>query len=214
MEEKYGKIFHILKEQYKVDNKLQTLEAQFKELDFARDNLTQKFEYHSKTLASQAVQDEMWTAVLGLKFTSVELNVLYSYVIEVLICLHTHILEMLPDLVRSLPTLTSVLRWKAKNKHLRIVWESVLEEFGLQEGDITALCTFFVAYGNKAEYYPAKMRKMYIRDVTFMITNMVKNQALQDGLLRGVQVIEKGKAVRASKEQKSSLKDLIPSVKK
>ncbi|XP_004373648.1 single-pass membrane and coiled-coil domain-containing protein 1 [Trichechus manatus latirostris] len=203
-----------LKEAMKrVDDKLQALEAQFKELDFAKDNLTQKFEYHSQTLASQAAQEEMWRAVLALKFTSVELNILYSYVIEVLICLHTCVLEKLPDLVRGLPTLASVLRRKVKNKRIGVVWESVLEEFGLQEGDIIALCTFFIAHGNKAEHYPAKVRQTSIRDVTLLITTMVKNQALQDGLLRAVQVTEKGKAARASKEQKSSLKELIPSVK-
>ncbi|ELK17600.1 hypothetical protein PAL_GLEAN10007370 [Pteropus alecto] len=192
-----------LKEAIKrVDHKLQFLEAQFKELDFTKNNLTQKFEHHSKTLASQAAQDELWTAVLALKFTSVELNILYSYVIEVLICLHTHVLEKLPDLVRGLPTLASVLRRKVKNKRIRVVWESVLEECGLQEGDITALCTFFIAHGYKAEHYSARVRQMYIRDVTFMITNMVKNQALQDGLLKAVQVIEKGKAVTAPEEQR------------
>nr|XP_008532011.1 PREDICTED: single-pass membrane and coiled-coil domain-containing protein 1 [Equus przewalskii] len=203
-----------LKEAMKrVDHKLQALEAQFKELDFTKDNLTQKFEHHSKTLASQAAQDELWTAVLALRFTSMELNILYSYVIEVLICLHTRVLEKLPDLVRGLPTLASVLRRKAKNKRIRIVWESVLEESGLQEEDITALCTFFIAHGNKAEHYTSKVRQMYIRDVNFMITNMVNNQALQDALLRAVQVTEKGKAVKAPAEQKSSLKELIPSVK-
>ncbi|ELW50953.1 hypothetical protein TREES_T100021777, partial [Tupaia chinensis] len=197
----------------RVNNKLQALEAQFKELDFSKDNLTQKFEHLSKTLANQATQDELWTAVLALKFTPMELNILYSYVIEVLTFLHTRILEKLPDLVRGLPTLASVLRRKVKNKRIRLVWESVLEECGLQEGDMTALCTFFIAHGSKAEHYPAKVRQMYIRDVTFMVTNMVKNQMLQDGLLRAVQVIEKGKAVRTSEEQKSSLKGLIPSVR-
>ncbi|KAG3271243.1 single-pass membrane protein with coiled-coil domains 1 [Ictidomys tridecemlineatus] len=203
-----------LKEAMKrVDHKLQALEAQFKELDNTKDNLTQKFEHHSKTLASQAAQDEMWTAVLALKFTSIELNILYSYVIEVLISLHTRVLEKLPDLVRGLPTLASVLRRKVKNKCIRVVWESVLEECGLQEGDITAVCTFFIAHGHKADHYAAKVRQMYIRDITFMITNMVKNQALQDGLLRAVQVIEKGKAERIPEEQKSPLKELISSVK-
>ncbi|XP_047611524.1 single-pass membrane and coiled-coil domain-containing protein 1 [Phacochoerus africanus] len=197
----------------RVDHKLQALEAQFKELDFTKDNLAQKFEHHSKTLANQVAQDELWTAVLSLKFTPMELNILYSYVIEVLICLHTRVLEELPDLVRGLPTFTSILRRKVKNKRIRVVWESVLAECGLQEGDITALCTFFVAHGNKAEHYIAKVRQMYIRDVNFLITNMVKNQALQDGLLKAVQVIEKGKAVRGPEEQKSSLKELMPTVK-
>ncbi|XP_010832642.1 PREDICTED: single-pass membrane and coiled-coil domain-containing protein 1 [Bison bison bison] len=203
-----------LKEAMKrVDHKLQALEAHFKELDFIKDNLTQKFEDHSKTLANQGAQDELWKAVLSLKFTSMELNILYSYVIEVLVHLHTCVLEKLPDLVRSLPTLASILRRKVKNKRIRAVWESVLEEHGLQEGDITALCIFFVAHGNKAEHYIAKVRQMYIRDINFMISNMVKNQALQDGLLKAVQVIEKGKAEMAPQEKKSPLKELIPSVK-
>ncbi|XP_040105853.1 single-pass membrane and coiled-coil domain-containing protein 1 isoform X2 [Oryx dammah] len=197
----------------KVDHKLQALEAHFKELDFIKDNLTQKFEDHSKTLANQGAQDELWTAVLSLKFTSMELNILYSYVIEVLVHLHTCVLEKLPDLVRSLPTLASILRRKVKNKRIRVVWESVLEDCGLQEADITALCIFFVAHGNKAEHYIAKVRQMYIRDINFMISNMVKNQALQDGLLKAVQVIEKGKAEMAPQEKKSTLKELIPSVK-
>ncbi|XP_011834089.1 PREDICTED: single-pass membrane and coiled-coil domain-containing protein 1 isoform X2 [Mandrillus leucophaeus] len=196
-----------------VDHKLQVLEAQFRELDFTKDNLMQKFEHHSKTLANQAAQDEMWTAVRALEFTSMELNILYSYVIEVLICLHTRVLEKLPDLVRGLPTLASVLRRKVKNERIRVVWDSILEECGLQEGDITALCTFFIAHGNKAEHYTDKARQTYIRDITFLITNMVKNQALQDSLLRAVQVIEKGKAVRTPEEQKSPLKESIPSVK-
>ncbi|KAM7133415.1 single-pass membrane and coiled-coil domain-containing protein 1 [Molossus nigricans] len=203
-----------LKEAMKrVDHKLQALEAEFKKLDFTKDNLIQKFEHHSRMLASQEAQDELWTAVLALKFTSMELNIIYSYVIEVLICLHTHVLEKLPELVRGLPTLASVLRKKVKNKHIRVVWESVLEECGLQEADVLVLCTFFIAHGNKAEHYSAKVRQMYIRDVPFMITNMVKNQALQNGLLRAVQLIEKGKAVTAPEEQKSSLKELIPTVK-
>ncbi|XDC50269.1 hypothetical protein R6Z07M_001451 [Ovis aries] len=146
-----------LKEAMKrVDHKLQALEAHFKELDFIKDNLTQKFEDHSKTLANQGAQDELWTAVLSLKFTSMELNILYSYVIEVLVHLHTCVLEKLPDLVRSLPTLASILRRKVTNKRIRVVWESVLEKYGLQEADITALCIFFVAHGNKAEHYIAK----------------------------------------------------------
>ncbi|XP_032755153.1 single-pass membrane and coiled-coil domain-containing protein 1 [Rattus rattus] len=203
-----------LKEAMKrVDNKLQALDTQFKELDTIKDNLTLRFEHHSKTLASQAAQDEIWTAALALGFTSMELNILYSYVIEVLICLHTRMLQKLPDLVRSLPTLASVLRRKTKNKHIRIVWESVLEEYGLRERDVTALCTFFVVHGNKGEHYTANVRRMYIKDVSFMITNMVTNQALQEGLLRAVQIIEKGKAAKTPETSRAPLKELMPPVK-
>lgn len=55
---------------YRVDHKLQALEAHFKELDSIKDNLTQKFEDHSKTLANQGAQDELWKAVLSLKWVS------------------------------------------------------------------------------------------------------------------------------------------------
>ncbi|EDM11429.1 similar to RIKEN cDNA 2310010M20 (predicted) [Rattus norvegicus] len=142
-----------------------------------------------------------------------ELNILYSYVIEVLICLHTRMLQKLPDLVRSLPTLASVLRRKTKNKHIRTVWESILEEYGLRERDVTALCTFFVVHGNKGEHYTANVRRMHIKDVSFMITNMVTNQALQEGLLRAVQIIEKGKAARTPETSRAPLKELMPPVK-
>ncbi|XP_049631970.1 single-pass membrane and coiled-coil domain-containing protein 1 isoform X2 [Suncus etruscus] len=194
-----------------VDHKLQALEVQFKELDLIKDNLIQKFEHHSKTLASQVAQDEMWTAVLALRFTSMELSILYSYVIEALTYLHTLVLEKLPDLGRSLPTFTSILRHKVRNTCIQVAWESVLEECGLQEGEVTALCTFFIAHGNKSEHYAAKVRQLYIRDATFMITNMVKNQALQQGLLRAVQVSEKGKAMSVPEDQMTN--ELISSIK-
>ncbi|XP_033618443.1 single-pass membrane and coiled-coil domain-containing protein 1 [Fukomys damarensis] len=197
----------------RVDHKLQALEAQFKELDITKDNLTEKFENHSKTLASQAAQDELWTAVLALKFTSMELNLLYSYVIEVLICLHTRVLEKLPDLERSLPTFTSVLRRKVKNQRIRAAWESVLEESGLQEGDAAVLCAFFLAHGSHADHYAATARRTYVGDVAFVITSAVEHRALRDGLLRAVQVVDKGKAARTPEEQTSSLKHLLPSVK-
>ncbi|XP_004644632.1 single-pass membrane and coiled-coil domain-containing protein 1 [Octodon degus] len=197
----------------RVGHKLQALEAQFRELDITKDNLTQKFKNHSKTLASQAQQDELWMAVLALKFTSMELNILYSYVIEVLTCLHTRVLEKLPDLVRGLPTFTSVLRRKAKNQRIRVAWESVLEESGLQEGDIAALSVFFIVHSSSAEHYAATARRMYVRDATFLITSMVKHCALREGLLRAVQVIDKGKAARTPEAGPSSLKELLPSVR-
>lgn len=125
-----------------------------------------------------------------------ELNILYSYVIEVFICLYIYVFEKLLDLVRGFFILVFVFRRKVKNKRIRIVWEFVLEEFGLQEEDIIVLCIFFIVYGNKVEYYIFKVRQMYIRDVNFMIINMVNNQVLQDVLLRVVQVIEKGKVVK------------------
>ncbi|XP_007537903.2 single-pass membrane and coiled-coil domain-containing protein 1 [Erinaceus europaeus] len=181
----------------RVDHRLHDLEAQFTELDFLKDNLIEKFERHGRSLATQAAQDELWTAALTLRFTPMELNIVHSYVVEALICLHTRVLQKLPDLVRGLPTLASVLRRKVKNARVRAGWESALEESGLGREDSTALCTFFIAYGDKAEYCTAKVRQMHIRDVTLLITNMVKNQALRNALLKAVQLTEEGRAERA-----------------
>ncbi|XP_020841807.1 single-pass membrane and coiled-coil domain-containing protein 1 [Phascolarctos cinereus] len=181
----------------RVEKKLQTLETQFEELDSAMENLTQKFEFHRKTLESQAVQDEMWTAVLEIKFTSLELNIFYSYIIETLHYLHSQVLEKLPDLERRLPTLATVLKRKNNNKRIRVVWDTVLEALGLQEEDVKAFCTFFIAHSSKAEYYSANLRQMYIHDATPMITNIVKNQILQNSLLHAVQIIENKKTAKA-----------------
>ncbi|XP_044522652.1 single-pass membrane and coiled-coil domain-containing protein 1 [Gracilinanus agilis] len=189
---------HPLKEAMKrVENKLQTLKTEFEELDSAMENLTKKFEFHRKTLASQTVQDEMWTAVLEIKFTSLELNIFYSYIIETLHYLHSQVLEKLPDLARGLPTLATVLKRKNNNKQIRVVWETVLEALGLQEEDVKAFCTFFIAHSSKAEYYSANLRQLYIPDATPIITNMVKNQVLKNSLLHAVQVIEKKKTINA-----------------
>ncbi|XP_051841494.1 single-pass membrane and coiled-coil domain-containing protein 1 isoform X1 [Antechinus flavipes] len=193
-----GTSLHPLKEAMKrVGKKLQTLETQFEKLDSAMENLTQKFEFHRKTLESQAVQDEMWTAVLEIKFTSLELNVFYSYITETLHYLHSQVLEKLPDLKRGLPTLATVLKRKNNNKHIKIAWETVLEALGLQEEDVKAFCTFFIAHSSKAEYYSANLRKTYIPDTTLIITNIVKNQVLQTSLLHAVQVIEKKKTEKS-----------------
>ncbi|XP_027700948.1 single-pass membrane and coiled-coil domain-containing protein 1 [Vombatus ursinus] len=181
----------------RVEKKLQTLETQFEELDSAMENLTQKFEFHRKTLESQAVQDEMWTAVLEIKFTSLELNIFYSYIIETLHYLHSQVLEKLPDLERGLPTLATVLKRKNNNKRITVAWDTVLGALGLQEEDVKAFCTFFIAHSSKAEYYSANLRRMYIPDATPIITNMVKNQILQKSLLHAVQITENKKTIRA-----------------
>ncbi|XP_043854893.1 single-pass membrane and coiled-coil domain-containing protein 1 [Dromiciops gliroides] len=189
---------HPLKEAMKrVEEKLQTLETQFEELDSAMENLTQKFDFHRKSLESQAIQDEMWTAVLEIKFSSLELNIFYSYVIETLHYLHSQVLEKLPDLEKGLPTLATVLKRKNNNKQIRVVWEAVLEASGLQEEDVKVFCTFFIAHSSKAEYYSANLRQMGISDATPIITNTVKNQALQNSLLHAVHVIEKKKTTKA-----------------
>uniref|UniRef100_A0A7M4ET70 Single-pass membrane protein with coiled-coil domains 1 n=1 Tax=Crocodylus porosus TaxID=8502 RepID=A0A7M4ET70_CROPO len=177
----------------KIENKLQTLENKFKELDSTLEKLTQKFEIQGTSLEEQVSQDEMWTSL----FTSVEIKLFYSYVSETISCLHNQVTRKLPDLARSLPTLASVLRRKSKNQRIRLVWDSVLESLGLQEGHIRALCTFFITHSYEAQHYPiysANQRQKYTGDIITMITKVVKNQMLQESLLCAVQVVENGKA--------------------
>ncbi|XP_025049311.1 single-pass membrane and coiled-coil domain-containing protein 1 isoform X1 [Alligator sinensis] len=181
----------------RIENKLQTLENKFKELDSTLEKLTQKFEIQGTSLEEQVSQDEMWTSLLEDRFTSVEIKLFYSYVSETISCLHNQVTQKLPDLARSLPTLASILRRKSKNQRIRLVWESVLESLGLQEGHVRALCTFFITHSFEAQYYPvysANQRQKYTGDIITMITKVVKNQMLQESLLCAVQVVENGKA--------------------
>lgn len=132
-----------------------------------------------------------------------EIKLFYSYVSETICCLHNQVTQKLPDLARSLPTLASILRRKSKNQRIRLVWESVLESLGLQEGHVRALCTFFITHSYEAQYYPvysANQRQKYTGDIITMITKVVKNQMLQESLLCAVQVVENGKAEKKGKQ--------------
>ncbi|XP_073214793.1 single-pass membrane and coiled-coil domain-containing protein 1 [Lepidochelys kempii] len=184
-----------------VENRLQIVETQFKELNSAMDKLTQKLQFQDKTLEKQVDEDEMWISLLEDRFTSVEINLFYSYVSEMLCCLHSRVRVKLPDLAGGLPTLASVMRHKGKNQKIRLVWEAVLEMLGLQEGDVLALCTFFIIRCSEAQYYPANQRQKYTSDISTMITKVVKNQILQESLLCAVQVVENGRAQRDPKKK-------------
>ncbi|XP_067394716.1 single-pass membrane and coiled-coil domain-containing protein 1 [Emydura macquarii macquarii] len=184
----------------RVENRLQTLETQFKDLNSTIDKLAQKLEFQGKTLEKQVDQHEMWISLLEDRFTSMEINLFYSYVSEMLCCLHSSVRVKLPDLAGGLPTLASIMRRKDKNKRIRLVWEAVLEMLGLQEGDILTLCTFFIIHCSEAQYYPANQRQMYTSDISTMITKVVKNQILQESLLCAVQVVENGRVQRDPKK--------------
>ncbi|KAF7243209.1 Single-pass membrane and coiled-coil domain-containing protein 1 [Varanus komodoensis] len=172
----------------RVENKLQNIEAQFTVLDSNIQKLSEKFEFRTTALEHQMDQDEMWTSLLEDRFTSVEVNLLYSYVCETIHCLHSQVVKMLPDLARALPTLTSILRRKGKNQRIRLAWESALEMLGLQEGDVKALCAFFITHSYEACYYSANQRQEYAKDVSSFIKKVAKNQLLQHSLLCAVHV--------------------------
>uniref|UniRef100_A0A8C8R5G0 Single-pass membrane protein with coiled-coil domains 1 n=1 Tax=Pelusios castaneus TaxID=367368 RepID=A0A8C8R5G0_9SAUR len=186
---------------HRVENRLHTLETQFKDLNSTIDKLTQKLEFQGKTLEKQVDQDEIGFCLhLPGRFTSVEINLFYSYVSETLSCLHSRVRVRLPDLGGGLPTLASIMRRKGKNQRIKLVWEAVLEMLGLQEGDILALCTFFITHGSEAQYYPANQRQTYTSDISMMISKVVKNEILRESLLRAVQVVENGRVQKDPKK--------------
>uniref|UniRef100_A0A8D0ECJ9 Single-pass membrane protein with coiled-coil domains 1 n=1 Tax=Salvator merianae TaxID=96440 RepID=A0A8D0ECJ9_SALMN len=173
----------------RMENKLQMIEAQFTVLDSNIQKLSEKLEFHSTTLDHQTQLDEMWTSLLEEKFTSVEINLFYSYICETIHYLHSQVVERLPDLSRALPTLSSVLRQKGKSQRIRLAWESSLEILGLQESDVKALCAFFIKHSYDACYYPANQRQEYASDICSIINKVVKNQLFQHSLLCAVHIV-------------------------
>lgn len=130
------------------------------------------------------------------RYTSVEVNLFYSYIWETINCLHSQVVENLSDLAGSLPTLSSILRRKGKSERIRLAWESALETLGLQEGDVKAFCAFFMIHSHDACYYPVKQRQAYTSDITSVIHRMVKSQVFKHSLLCAVHVVENRKAWR------------------
>ncbi|XP_015271536.1 PREDICTED: single-pass membrane and coiled-coil domain-containing protein 1 [Gekko japonicus] len=186
-----------------VENKLQSIQAQFTVLDSSMQKLSEKFELQSTILENQMDQNEMWASLLEDRLTSVEVNVLYNYTCKTIHYLRCQVLEKLPDLVGTLPTLSSILRKKGKNQRIRSAWESVLERLGLQEGNVKTLCAFFIAHSYDACYCPVNQRQNYSTDISSVITKVVKNQLLQQSLLSAVCLVENGKAGGVFQDQKA-----------
>ncbi|XP_029472442.1 single-pass membrane and coiled-coil domain-containing protein 1 isoform X2 [Rhinatrema bivittatum] len=177
----------------RLENRMNMLEEQFNELQCAAEELTERLEIHGETLVRQANQDEMWTSVLEDRFTTMELNVFYSYATDLLSCLHSQVIQKLPGMAGHLPTLASILKHKSNSEEISQVWEAVLEKLGLQEDDVKALCTFFITHYYEAKYCPATEREQYVEDISALILKVVKNHILKKSLLCAVQLVEKGK---------------------
>ncbi|XP_043926843.1 single-pass membrane and coiled-coil domain-containing protein 1 [Protopterus annectens] len=207
--EKRGALRLLGKTLTRLEQRLHALNVQFKQLDRTAENLLQRFEAHSESLAKQAGQDEMWSSLLEDRFTITEVNLFYSYVVDCLCYLHKRILEKVPDLVNGLPTLASVLKRKAKNPRIGAAWDASLQATGLQSCNVQTLCTFFVTHSYEAEYYTVSQRKMYATDLQTMIKRVVKNQILQDSLLCAVRLVETGDAREKLKEE-AGTKKIVP----
>ncbi|XP_064418541.1 single-pass membrane and coiled-coil domain-containing protein 1 isoform X2 [Latimeria chalumnae] len=179
----------------RVEQRLQAVQAQFQELDKHAELLINKFEQHCRILMSQAGENEVWLSLLEDRFTSMEINLFYSYTIETLCFLHNCVVKQVPELASELPSLASILQRKINNKRIRVTWDTVLKKLGLNENNIKALCAFFVAYSHQAHYKPPSERQKYTSNIAAMITKVVKNLLLQEGLLCAVQVMENGKVV-------------------
>uniref|UniRef100_A0A8C5SL38 Single-pass membrane protein with coiled-coil domains 1 n=1 Tax=Laticauda laticaudata TaxID=8630 RepID=A0A8C5SL38_LATLA len=169
----------------RTENKLQTIKSQYIVLDSGIQKLSEKFDFWNMVLE----QDEMWTSL----FNSVEINLFYSYICETIQCLHSQVVESIPDLARVLPTLSSVLKRKNKNKRIKSAWESALETLGLQEEDVKVFCTFFITYSQDANYFPDKLRQDYTQDIQSVVNKVVNNQVLHHSLLCAINVVENKK---------------------
>ncbi|KAL8187679.1 UNVERIFIED_CONTAM: hypothetical protein K2H54_053859 [Gekko kuhli] len=165
--------------------------------------LSEKFELQSTTLENQMDQNEMWASLLENRLISVEVNFIYSYTCEAIYYLRCQVLEKLPDLAGTLPTLSSILRKKGKNQRIKSAWESVLERLGLQEENVKALCAFFIAHSYDACYCPVNQRKNDSTDISSVLTKVVKNQLLQHSLLSAVFLVENEKAWGLFQDQKA-----------
>ncbi|XP_030072942.1 single-pass membrane and coiled-coil domain-containing protein 1 isoform X2 [Microcaecilia unicolor] len=183
--------------QRRLEHRVHMLEAQFNDLQCTAEELTQRLEIQGETLVRQANHDEMWTSLLEDRFSTMELNIFYSYVIEMLSFLHSRVVQNLPDMEGHLPTLASILRNRSNSQEISEVWDAVLEKLELQEDEVKTLCTFFITHCYEAKYYTSSERQQYVDDISAMILRVVKNQTLKRSLLCAVQVLEKKKTEKS-----------------
>uniref|UniRef100_A0A8B9NQ61 Single-pass membrane protein with coiled-coil domains 1 n=1 Tax=Apteryx owenii TaxID=8824 RepID=A0A8B9NQ61_APTOW len=184
-----------------VENKLETLETQFKDLKSSLDKLAWKFECQGEILENQMSQDterpclrkSFCLSLLG-RLTSAETNLLFSYVCETLAALRCLVIAEVPDLAEGLPTTATILRRKARHPRIQRAWEAALQGLGLREGDVRALCTFFTVHGHEAQYYAATRRQLCFGDVAAAVSRAVKDEGLRGSLLRAVEAVDEGRA--------------------
>ncbi|XP_067897730.1 single-pass membrane and coiled-coil domain-containing protein 1-like [Heterodontus francisci] len=185
----------------RLEKRIDELRAEYKELDQNAKDLIQSFEPLCANIAKQARQDEMWSSLLEDRFTRVEVNVFFSYVVDMLQSLHFRVLEKQPGFASTLPTLSSILRRKTWDTELEATWTSVLPEFGLNDSDVKALCAFFVTHCNEAVYYSLTERQRYSQNIQEVLDRAVPSRILHHCLLHLVQLAEKESGMMATEQQ-------------
>ncbi|XP_072330993.1 single-pass membrane and coiled-coil domain-containing protein 1-like isoform X1 [Scyliorhinus torazame] len=185
----------------RLEKRIEELKTEFQELDHNAKELIQSFEPQCEIIAQEAGEDELWSSLLEDRLTRVEVNIFFSYVVDMLQSLHLCVLEKQPGFTSILPTLSSILRRKAWDMELEASWASVLSEFGLTESDVKALCAFFVTHCNEADYYPLKDRQIYSQNIQEVLDKAVPCRILHHCLLHLVQLAELGNSKVASEQQ-------------
>ncbi|XP_072111855.1 single-pass membrane and coiled-coil domain-containing protein 1-like isoform X1 [Mobula birostris] len=175
----------------RLEKTIKELTLQYQKLDQSAKILMQSFDPHCANIAEQTGQDEMWSMLLEERFTQLEINLFFSYVVDMLQSLHSRVLEKQPGSSSVLPTLSSILKRKVWDKELEATWTSALSELGLTDSDEKALCTFFVTYYNEAEYYPPLARKKYNQNIQEVLKKVVSSHILHHCLLHIVQLLDK-----------------------
>ncbi|XP_059843410.1 single-pass membrane and coiled-coil domain-containing protein 1-like [Hypanus sabinus] len=175
----------------RLEKTIEELTLQYQKLDQNAKTLVQSFDPHCANIAEQTGQDEMWSMLLEERFTQLEINLFFSYVVDMLQSLHSRVLEKQPESASVLPTLSSILKRKVWDRELEATWTSVLSELGLTDSDEKALCTFFVTYYNEAEYYPPPARKKYNQNIQEVLNKVVSSHILHHCLLHIVQLSDK-----------------------
>ncbi|XP_041061767.1 single-pass membrane and coiled-coil domain-containing protein 1-like [Carcharodon carcharias] len=185
----------------RLEKRIEELKAEYQELDQNAKELIHSFEPQCESIAKEAGEDELWSSLLEDRLTRVEVNLFFSYVVDMLQSLHLRVLEKQPGFTSILPTLSSILRRKTWDMELEAIWTSVLPEFGLNESDIKALCAFFVTHCNEADYYSLKERQRYSQNIQEVLDKAVPSRILHHCLLHLVQLAEKESEKVATEQQ-------------
>ncbi|XP_048398604.1 single-pass membrane and coiled-coil domain-containing protein 1-like isoform X1 [Stegostoma tigrinum] len=184
----------------RLEKRIEELKAEYQKLDQDAKELIQSFEPDCESIAKEADEDELWSSLLEDRLTHVEVNIFFSYVVDILQSLHLRVLEKQPGLASFLPTLSSILRRKIWDMDLEATWTSVLPEFGLNESDTKALCAFFVTHCKDAEYYPLMERRRHNLNIKEVLDRAVPSRILHHCLFHLVQLAEKESSMMTTEQ--------------
>ncbi|XP_030633846.1 single-pass membrane and coiled-coil domain-containing protein 1-like [Chanos chanos] len=173
-----------------LERRLGLIGERFEELDKAAQALTEKLDRHKQLLGQQDRQDKVWAFLLSQSLSTQESQLLFGYVVDALKCCHTCVLEKVPELASGMPTLASVLRRRGRNRRVELAWQRALTDVGLNEEDVSVLCTFYVVHGHSCEFRRDVATVVPKADVQMLIHRVVLDPSLRASLLRAVQLAE------------------------